>query len=292
LALGSDTAHRHTSNRGASLSEVYATSLKRFVGNGRTVPDTCRSKQLIWQLTVCVAVLLVGFGPHALAASRHDKSTTVPVTQPIPSPTYYDFKGARLGMSLTDWRSLPFPGGVQTVQIQNGANLTYHEEMPRPICSSDATSAGYSGSFHLNDIETQLGVVSCIYMQTDFLGTGLSESNTPIGESYANPVVYYFLDGQLYKISITAQSDLLDDVISGLRAKFGEPASSVNDTTQNKAGATFPHLKRIWTNPVAQIVVETPWSRIDDLNATYTTTEGALRISAARRAAHPDADKM
>ena len=97
---------------------------------------------------------------------------------------------------------------------------------------------------------------------------------------------------QGYEINITAASDILGEVMDGLVAKFGKPDTEVNDTTQNKAGATFPHTEKTWSNPAATIVFESPYTRIDNMNVLYMEAEAAKRINAAEKAANPDSDKM
>jgi hypothetical protein len=117
-------------------------------------------------------------------------------------------------------------------------------------------------------------------------------ASIPIGEFSASDVEYKFLDGALYEISITGNEALIDEVMSGLRAKWGEPTTVVNDTTQNKAGATFPHTVKTWVNPVALIRVEAPFTRIDNLNVTYDTTAGLAKITEIEKSQNPDINKM
>lgn len=198
-----------------------------------------------------------------------------PVAAPTPPPpVFYDFKGARLGMSLDDWNAATPPA----LKLFQGGGFVDSSETPERVCNPA------SGAF-ASDEEKALGVIVCYYKLPDrhFL---------PIGSMTADTVLYSFLDGKLYKIEVDAKSYALDEVMSGLTAKFGAPSSTVDDTTQNRAGATFPHHERIWANPAATVLVESPFDRIDSMAVIYETTEGQKRLEARRIAAHPAAEKM
>jgi hypothetical protein len=230
----------------------------------------------------------------AMAASAtHVFAAPAPVTKQIGEPplapaVWYDFKGARLGMTVEEWKRLPSPA-----KPENLTRFGLPPQMITPICQGDP-GADKLILFRTSG-EKAAGVVLCQYAYPTSVGRSYqswSTARVSIGQYTADQVIYKFLDGQLYEISITGHINLLTDIMDGLTAKFGDPTKVISDTTQNKMGATFPHTIKSWVNPVAMITVEAPWSRIDNLNVTYGTTEGMARIVAADRAANPAADKM
>jgi hypothetical protein len=221
----------------------------------------------------------------ATAVNAAPKKPAFPKPHPAKPAVFYDFKGARLGMTLAEWKALPAP----THPSENLAEMNYGQ--PQVVCDGDGTE---SHQFYPSRAERAANVVECGYAQTVTIGTYRTweSASIPIGEYAASDVVYKFMDGKLYEISITANESLTSDILEGLAAKWGEPDSVVNDTTQNKAGATFPHTIKTWKNSAALIRFEAPFSRIDDLNVTYETTEGLAHIAAIEKTINPDADKM
>jgi hypothetical protein len=221
----------------------------------------------------------------------HPKSKVASHAGADAAAVYYDFKGARLGMSLAEWRALPVP--AQSMEGLAGASSMIQVGAVEAHCSGDAGAAAGAMDFR-TPAEIKANVLVCRYAYPETIGsdTMWMPASMPIGELHASDVEYKFLDRTLYEISVTGNSGLLMEVMSGLRAKWGEPTSVVNDTTQNKAGATFPHTVQSWANPVALIRVETPFSRIDDLNVSYETATGLARITSIEKVLNPDLDKM
>lgn len=205
-------------------------------------------------------------------------------------PVYYDFKGAKLGMTIDEWKAVPFPGDLQDNKIFSLKG----ESIPvvQPVCQGD------TGSDKLllfrSSAETAAGVVLCKYGYPRSIGTYQTWSSAFLNVAGfgAQDVDFKFLEGRLYEINITLHSNALPHVLDGLVAKFGQPTSVINDTTQNRMGATFPHTVKSWINPVASIRLESPYSKIDDLNVRYIKLDALDRIIAAERAANPAAGKM
>jgi hypothetical protein len=236
---------------------------------------------LIVSLLACPSAVLA-------APKQHSASKGAATRAPTKPAVYYDFKGARLGMSLAEWRALPITAtglNIPGSPIQGGA--------VQAVCTGDPGSDSAILSFR-SSAEQKANVTACGYAYPETIGTYTSwrPASVPIGEMAASDVEYKFLDGSLYEISISGNSALLDEVMSGLRAKWGDPTTVVNDTTQNKAGATFPHTVKTWVNSVALIRVETPFSRIDDLNVSYSTATGLAKITAIEKGMNPDINKM
>jgi hypothetical protein len=201
---------------------------------------------------------------------------------------FYDFKGARLGMTLADWKTVPAP-----IRISPSDTYTY-----LPLCAGEPTArlhqilegAGTS-------LEKAANVRICGYYGIKS-PSGRSKfrdvvsASVPIGELSASNVYYKFLDDKLYEIVFTDDASLFGNVNDGLVAKWGEPTSVVESTIQNQAGATFPHVVKKWENPMAFIRVEMPSVRVSYLTVRYGTTEGAAKLTAIEEAINPDAEKM
>ena len=232
-------------------------------------------------LSLIVSVSLVA------AVPKHAPQKPAAAAKPA---IFYDFKGARLGMSLAEWRAMPVLGQNS---LSGLGNSVIKFGPVRGVCAGDSGVDSLPMSFR-TEAESKANVVVCGYAYSEGIGTTTmwAPASISIGELSASDVEYKFLDDHLYEISVTGNARLLDEVMSGLRAKWGEPTTVVNDTTQNKAGATFPHTVRSWVNPAAIIRVETPFSKIDDLNVSYTTAAGLAKIDAIEKAMNPDINKM
>lgn len=234
-----------------------------------------------------LAAAKAAFGVLLLSSSPAWSREPKPVKQA--EPVYYDFKGARLGMPVAQWKALEPPA----------APAVYVSKYDGPLivwCSNSVHPDGkpVSETFFLNPVEKSLGIVACSYgRMSRIVGTSFfSPASIKIGQFAASNVEYKFLNGLLYQIDITGHKNLLSDVMDGLTAKFGPPTTEINDTTQNKAGASFPHTVQTWINPVATIRVETPWTRIDNLNVSYSLNAAMEQIVAAEKAANPADQKM
>lgn len=228
----------------------------------------------------------VAFGIGSAAMAQDNAAAGAPLAK---VPVYFDFKGSRLGMSLSEWKALPLP-----VRSEREGSQRYSPV--QIVCSGDPVASQRPGMvFERSRAEQAANVLECAYAR-QHLGWGLGAwRRVPIhiGITYAaSEIAYKFLDERLYQVTIISGTYLLADVDDGLTAKWGEPSTVLHDTMQNKAGATFPHLVKTWANSVATIQLEAPYSRIDDLKVTYETVEGSAKIRSVEKAINPDAEKM
>jgi hypothetical protein len=183
--------------------------------------------------------------------------------QPAPAvaapPVWYDFKGAKLGMTLADWKALPFPGG--------GAPQAAAQ------CSDDPAARIY-----LSDTERRLGIVQCRY------AAGEAQAKIPLGDRWATADYgFAFLDGKLFRITVRASLDAQTDVDEGLVAKWGKPTSETSGATQTEAGGSLTHKVKTWINPAASIVLQTPGDRLDELSVAYSDLGAVARLEAAEQ---------
>lgn len=221
------------------------------------------------------------------------KKPAVAAAAPAQPSVYYDFKGARLGMTLAEVRALPLPTEAPYVDTSGSKYSTKYG--PMALHCSDEATFGRGYELYVSETEKALGVVVCAYGRKathSFTGDSFDRGVINIGPRNTPDIDYKFMDRKLYNIDITAKKDSLNDALEGLTAKFGPPTKVLNDTTQNKAGATFPHTEQTWSNPAAIIMVEAPWSRIDEMHVSYMTAEGGARLVAKKNELHPAASKM
>lgn len=234
-----------------------------------------------------LAVACSGAASAAPAKKTPAKKSSAPTVQKAAPAIYYDFKGIRLGMTRDEVKAIPLE-----------AEGSGFDKSPITFwCSDMPMRQGQKlGGFYLSKAETALGVVECKYAQQSSLTSNdyvfLSEARVKVGDWMASNVSFSFLDGRLYKITIDGHKNMLGDVLEGLTAKFGQPTSKLDDTTQNKAGATFPHIERIWANRAATVKVEAPYTRIDNMNVLYLTADGTARVNAKDKELSPAASKM
>jgi hypothetical protein len=191
----------------------------------------------------------------------------------------YDFKGAKLGMSLQDWKTLQPPVKEDGVAYA-------------PLCDTEAQESDkHLFSYGTTELERSANVITCGYFGTGSYGIRV-QASIPIGGLSASSIFYKFLNGKLYMIDIGANTEILSEVMDGLTAKWGAPSSTVQDTTQNRAGASFPHVIKRWENSASFIQLETPFERIDGMHVIYETNEGRAALDAFEKARHPSVDKM
>ncbi len=204
-------------------------------------------------------------GHHALARAQARATKTAvaasapkpvvasaPNPRPISAPSaasalaaavvWYDFKGARLGMSLADWKAM--------APVAAGA-------------AAECSDAAGSRMF-LSDAEKGAGIVRCQYSAAG------ATAPIPLGSRFTSrDYTFAFLEGRLFRIVLRAPLEARDDVAPGLEARWGKPSSQAQDTTQTEAGGTLVHQVSTWLNPAAAIVLETPADRLDELSVTY-----------------------
>jgi hypothetical protein len=197
----------------------------------------------------------------------------------------YDFRGARLGMTLAEARALSLPSGPSTDLMAN--DVTYGPV--RLHCNTDTPA-----QFFMSDVEKALGIVECKFGRRVTSKHGGSSTFEPtafsMGSGNTRDVRYMFLDGRLFAIWIVAKKIFFEIERDELTTKFGPPNDVLNDTIRIRDGVDDPHTLLTWINPAVKIILETPWGRVEDMHVRYITIEGRNRMFAKNRELHPDAD--
>jgi len=185
----------------------------------------------------------------------------------------FDFRGARLGMTVEEWKSLTPPE-----QLFRKAE---------PTCSSESGQSWVT----LTETEKKAGIVECAYTYP-FLGIR-ARTGQKVGDAEITGATYYFFKNRLYQIELIATEDALRPIRKGLTSKYGPPAFEDTGSIQNRAGATFPQIKLGWARPGELIAVSAPGGgQIDRMLVLFSMSDALTEVEAAKRAVDPKAGEL
>lgn len=197
----------------------------------------------------------------------------------------FGYRNADLGITLAEWRALPFPGSGPSV---------------RALCSDtepDALAPGGRVELYLPAIDKRLGIVRCVYFSARQIGqqTLWDAAAIDIGTSPYGfyGVQYDFFAGRLFRIYGETNIAAADHAQEGLVARFGRPASAARDFVQNRMGGQFPRIISVWRRGSNSVTLSSPGGdRVDRFSVTYIDERAAARVQAARDQAAPPTDRM
>lgn len=152
-----------------------------------------------------------------------------------------DFRGARLGMSLAEWKAAPPP--KQTIEFR------------RSSCSTERPQRLWV-DVRLKPERATAGVVACIYMTDDV------PANQTAGNSEVD-VTYCFFGSKLYEMDISVLDGALPAIRADLLKRFGSPASSTSSTTAMRSGEILPTVEEIWRVGRTIILLQAPNESFD-----------------------------
>lgn len=210
------------------------------------------------------AAAIVASAPTAAQASK-----TPAAAKPAPAtpPRLFDFKGVALGTSLDEFRRLPHPDGKPSQVVCTGEKAT--------------RTSGYSsepiGVMIFDDTEKALGVTKCIWVTVgEKYGNGstamLSLANSGYGSGdYSFSFIKDPKDGipRLYKFTGSSNVAAYQATVEALSGKWGVPTLE-KGAVQNRIGNSFDKETATWANPLASILVESRFSKIDDMIVIMT----------------------
>ena len=157
---------------------------------------------------------------------------------PAAAPSQLEFKGATLGMTLTDWKASPYPGVGRI----------------GPVCSGEAGAA--AAGIVISAAERSEGALVCTYAYAD---PGGLRAEVPIGNGlFARRVRYVFRDGRLVAISYRASPDAFDAVVARVDAQLGHPSQMRRDQIRFSDGAVWPRVRMRWSSPAGVVVLTDP----------------------------------
>ena len=242
---------------------------------------------------------IIGFGqllsiamlsvPSSAYSAENDPTTLDATLKTVRA----QYKNAILGMSLTDWRNIPFP------EVPKAGNPL--REQTVGICSSFPKWTSSAFPLAISEVEKASGVVTCAYY-TDYKIAGVffgsstttGRSVLSIGQSrQMDSVDYYFYQDQLFRIVAAAELDAVGDVIEGLTARFGASTVTSKGSVQNKAGATFEKITAEWKVGPDTIILNAPGGgRVDKLTVTFLNQALAQQVLSEVEKLNPAASKM
>lgn len=91
------------------------------------------------------------------------------------------------------------------------------------------------------------GEGECYYHRRGLHGKNVTELNTIAGQ-LVDSWTFKFHDGRLAMVIVFFPEEGYEDVISGMRAKFGAPAGVERRALQNRAGARFMSIDYRWAS--------------------------------------------
>ena len=184
----------------------------------------------------------------------------------------FDFRAAKLGMSLSDFKQLPFPD-AQSYTSRTG-------NAPAIICTGHPGLDSIEILLRSRGIEQSLGVVKCLWAiqgelkfnrTTYYAPAPINVAGTP-----SQQILYYFVkrpedpESRLFRISISGMdTDHFERVAQGLKERFGPPAQLREETVQNRMGAKFSNTIMWWRNAYSSIYLIERSGTIDKMALTY-----------------------
>ncbi|QUD89520.1 hypothetical protein [Phenylobacterium montanum] len=166
------------------------------------------------------------FEANALAAS------------PSPPAPMLQFDGARLGMTLDQWKALPFPGVAP-------ANLLR-------VCTPDLASSRAAAAGPSRQVE-------CSYA-TRYGPETLVQSFPLTKRFLARAPHYFFSQNRLVKIEFRTSVDAFDDVVAQFQKQYGAASRTSRDDVRAGDGLALPRVRVLWRLRKGTVEVTDPSS--------------------------------
>jgi len=176
-----------------------------------------------------------------------------------------DFRGARLGMSLAEWKTSPPP--KQTIEFR------------RSSCSTERPQRLWV-DVRLKPEKAAAGVVACLYMTDD------TPANQTAGNSEVD-VTYCFFDSRLYELDMYVLDGALPAIRANLLKRFGSPTSSTRSTSKMGSGETVPTVEETWRVGHAVILLQAPNERFDLARLRFIDLPMQRSVDEAIKAVNP-----
>jgi hypothetical protein len=174
-------------------------------------------------------------------------------------------KGARLGMTLAQWRALPFGG--DTAQHISG------------LCA-DAPAPVGAGRRKARKPPGQPPVLLCSYVAR-YGRVIVPESFALTPAFLARDPEYYFTGGRLSKIEFHVSVDGFNALVALFRGRYGLENQTVRDSVTIEHGLELQRVQKIWRLPGGSLRITDPSSVYNELLVQYEAS-GAGHLPAAR----------
>jgi hypothetical protein len=203
------------------------------------------------------------------------------------SPAPYDFQGARLGMTIQEWRALPLNMSSEPLDMvgyeREGEPQAWCEGDPKPKAKVKELPrpTKYQG-------EAELGVVACQYVVPVSVASIRMWKGMPmrVGKGSVSDVTYKFMDGKLYQIDVRGPG-LFSAAPDGLESRWGKATGGTSEDYVNGFGAVSRESKWNWKSGSNSIELIYPAGRRQAPILIYQDDAQAERVEAWRDAANP-----
>jgi hypothetical protein len=174
----------------------------------------------------------------------------------------YDFRGLRLGASLSEIRGAPYPDLARWPNV-------------KLICTGDKERSQVSSEWSTPDESLlEIGVVACSYYRPT--GRNLSYWGLDfVGVTRMQALLFFtpasFLEEQrsrLYMISLEAPTEHFDAITAALKNTYGEPSYSKSEKLRS-GGKTHDNLRLGWQASGGILVTERYFHDIRTMYLTY-----------------------
>ncbi len=180
----------------------------------------------------------------------------------------FEFRGARLGMTLQEFEALPALGSARLFEFSRGGKKQGDGLLTKCAPSDDKVNA-------------QIGVVDCQRAgDNPFTPQQYRYIYTSIGYKFGPDAKG---DKRLFSILIITSRDYQEEAAAGLRAKWGN-GKVVTSSVTNGFGQPLPKFTETWRQSGGSIDLESPCGDVTTICITYSDT-GLLASLAGRRAA-------
>ena len=257
---------------GVSVDAATAKSwLEKAAANGVTEADYYLEKPELRAIA--------GTAPQAgqFVPSPNDRGVTSTVATPARqhavqrTSNAFDLRGIQLGISLAEFKALPYPDQKPNVPA-------------RAFCTGDPVPERSYIRMDVYDTDKAIGIIKCNHF--DFKKS-YAESTIPPAwreatlrvatiETY---MTYEFIPDatpqrtpRLFRISVRSNVRYWDTFWRGFTAKYGPPEKKIDGTVQNRMGAVFDDVTVTWRNAESSITMFKRVGRIDATSIIYEHT--------------------
>lgn len=182
----------------------------------------------------------------------------------------YDFRGAKLGMMLDEFRTLPFPDPVSHLL---GSEWTATVTL---VCTGDKKISGYDPTA-VSSADRAVGAIDCLWMiPPDGVGyPRWTPATIRVGDFGSIGVIYSFMptaEGSpaLRQILVRLSARVFASVVTALTQRFGEPAKTEAAEVQNGFGNKFPSANITWENDASTLYVVERSGEVSQMALLYT----------------------
>ena len=213
--------------------------------------------------------------PLLLLIAAISAETRAEVLSPDSWKDAYSKRNVRLGITLEEFRKVPFPDPDEE----------YQHTVPSPRCSNDPIAADYVYMGFIGDATgyEAVGAIKCGYygtytfMVNPYMDEQRLEQISPLLVDWAPDANYYFFRPHgaesYYLFHITTGGNWqYMEVISALEGALGQPTQRSSVDLENAFGARVRSTTSIWDNGVSKIRVVSNNGAIDHHTLDYELT--------------------